>query len=118
MSEEKKYAEAYLGNLRGGMTKLNRLVGSIRGLPVGKAMVQLDFCRVRLASPLRKLLRSAIANAENNHGMDMDRLMIHRIDTGKAFALRRSRPRAKGRGSRVMKPFSHVRIILTELEGV
>ncbi|MDR1495194.1 MAG: 50S ribosomal protein L22, partial [Rickettsiales bacterium] len=113
MSEEKKYAEAYLKNLRGGMTKLGRLVGSIRGLPVGKAMTQLSFCNLRLAAPLRKLLKSAIANAENNHGMDMDKLTICQIDTGKAFTMRRSRARAKGRGSKILKPFSHVRIILT-----
>jgi large subunit ribosomal protein L22 len=118
MSEEKKYAQAHLSNLRGGMTKLGRIVGSIRGLPVGEAMTQLSFCKVRLALPLKKLLKSAIANAENNHGMDMDKLVIHQIDTGKAFTLNRSRARAKGRGSRIQKPLSHVRIILTEVEGI
>ncbi|GHU26738.1 50S ribosomal protein L22 [Bacilli bacterium] len=114
MSERVRYAGAYLDNLRGGSTKLEKIIKSIRGLPVGKAMTQLGFYNLRLAAPINKLLKSAVANAENNHAMDVDKLVIHRIDTGKAFVMKRSRPRAKGRGSRILKPFCHVRIILTE----
>ncbi|MDR1425574.1 MAG: 50S ribosomal protein L22 [Rickettsiales bacterium] len=114
--EEEKYAQAYLKNLRGGMTKLGKLTKSIQGLPVGKAMTQLSFCNLRLASPIKNLLKSAITNAENNHGMDMDKLVIHRMDMGRAFTMKRSRARAKGRGSRIHKPFCHLRIILAEKE--
>ncbi|MDR2777713.1 MAG: 50S ribosomal protein L22 [Rickettsiales bacterium] len=113
---EKKCAQAYLGNLRGGMTKLGKIVRSIRGLPVGKAITQLGFCNLKLASPVRNLLKSAITNAENNHGMDMDKLVIQRIDMGKAFTIKRSRARARGRGSKIHKPFCNLRIILTETE--
>jgi large subunit ribosomal protein L22 len=114
MSENRKYAQAYLKNLRASQTKLDRIVRSIRGLPVGKAMLQLSFCNLGPAPAVKKLLRSAITNAENNHGMDMDKLTINRIDTGKAFTLRRLRARAKGRGARILKPFCHLRIILAE----
>ncbi|MDR2778430.1 MAG: 50S ribosomal protein L22 [Rickettsiales bacterium] len=117
MSEYRKYAQAYLKNLRASPTKLDRIVRSIRGLPVGKAMTQLSFCNLKLASPIKNLLKSAIANAENNNGMDMDKLIIDRIDTGKAFTLRRFRARAKGRGARILKPFCHLRIVLTEAQG-
>jgi large subunit ribosomal protein L22 len=114
MSENKKYAQAYLRNLRASQTKLDRIVRSIRGLPVEKAKVQLNFCNLKLASAVKNLLKSAVANAENNHGMDMDKLVIDRVDTGKAFVLRRFRARARGRGARILKSFCHLRIVLTE----
>ena len=103
---EKKFAQAYLKSLRVSPIKLGKVTRAIAGLPVDKAMMQLTFCN----------LKSAMTNAENNHGMDIDKLVIHRIDTGKAFVMRRFRARAKGRGTRIEKPFSHVRIVLTEVE--
>ncbi|MDR2077346.1 MAG: 50S ribosomal protein L22 [Rickettsiales bacterium] len=118
MSENRNrnYAQAYLRNIRASQTKLDRIVRSIRNLPVKKAAMQLSFCNLGPAPAIEKLLKSAVANAENNHGMDMDKLIIHRIDTGKAFTLRRSRARARGRGARILKPFCHLRIVLTEAE--
>lgn len=113
---EKKFAQAYLKSLRVSPIKLAKITRAIAGQPVEKAMMQLDFCNLKSAGAVRKLLQSAMMNAENNHGMDIDKLVIHRIDTGKAFVMKRFRARAKGRGNRILKPFSHIRIVLTEVE--
>lgn len=113
---EKKYAQAYLRNLRVSPIKLNKLVRAIVKMPVNEAMKQLTFCNLKSAKPLKDLLKSAMSNAENNHGMDIDKLVICRIDTGKSFVMKRFMARAKGRGARILKPFSHVRIVLTEVE--
>lgn len=114
MSEEIKFAEASLKSLKTNQLKLSKVTRMIAGLPVEQAMKQLEFCNLAVARPVKKLLKSAMTNAENNHGMDMDRLVIHRIDTGKAFVMKRFRARARGRGNRILKPFSKIRIILTE----
>lgn len=113
---EKKFAQAYLRNLRISPIKLMKITRSIAGLPVDKAMMQLTFCNLKSAKAIKDLLKSAMTNAENNHAMDIDKLVIHRIDAGKAFVMKRFRARAKGRGTRIEKPFCHVRIILTEVE--
>lgn len=113
---EKKFAQAYLKSLRVSPIKLGKVTRAITGLPVNKAMMQLTFCNLKSAKAIKDLLKSAMTNAENNHGMDIDKLVVHRIDTGKAFVMRRFRARAKGRGTRIEKPFSHVRIVLTEVE--
>lgn len=116
MNNEKKYAQAYLKSLRVSPIKLNKLTRAITKMPVNRAMTQLAFCNLKTAKPLRDLLKSAMSNAENNHGMDIDKLVICRIDTGKAFVMKRFMARAKGRGAKILKPFSHVRIVLTEAE--
>ncbi|MDR2760300.1 MAG: 50S ribosomal protein L22 [Rickettsiales bacterium] len=113
---EKKYAIAYLKALRVSPIKLSKLTRVLTGLSVSKAMARLSFCNLKTAPALKNLLKSAMTNAENNHGLDIDKLVVHRIDTGKAFAVKRFMARARGRGARISKPSSHVRIILTEME--
>jgi large subunit ribosomal protein L22 len=116
MSEkEKKYAVAYLKTLRTSPIKLGKLTRVLTGMDVAGAMAHLSFCNLKVALPLKNLLKSAMTNAENNHGMDIDRLVIYRIDIGKAFVVKRFMARARGRGARISKPSSHVRIILTEI---
>ena len=86
-------------------------------MPVHKATAVLQFCNLKSAKPVSDLLKSAMANAENNHGMDIDKLVICRIDTGKSMVMKRFRARAKGKGDRIVKPFSNIRIVLTEKIG-
>jgi large subunit ribosomal protein L22 len=113
---EIRCAQAYLKTLRVSPIKLNKLTRVLVRMPVAKAMTHLDFCNLKVAPALKALLKSAMTNAENNHAMDIDKLVINRIDTGKAVVLKRFRARAKGRGNRILKPSSHVRIIVTEME--
>lgn len=107
-------AEAKVKSLKVSPLKLNKLARGIVGLPVEKAMMLLSFSKMRVAKDVKALLNSAMANAENNHGMDIDNLYVHRVDVGKAFVLKRFKPRAKGRADRVLKPFSNIRIVLIE----
>ena len=116
MTETKKYANAYLSNLKTSPLKLSRITKTIRGMPVEEAMKQLTFCNLRSARSVKNLLKSAMTNAENNHGMDIDKLFIYRIDVGKAFVMKRFAARARGRGTRILKPFCNIRIVLTEAE--
>ena len=113
---EKKFAQAYLRNLKVSPIKIMKITRAIHGMPVDKAMTQLTFCNLKSAKPIKDLLKSAMTNAENNHGMDIDKLVIHRIDTGKSFVMKRFHARGRGRGNRINKPFCHVRIVLTEVE--
>ena len=114
--EKIKEARATLKAVKGSPQKVNLVVAMIRRLHAQKALDILTFARKRVAEPLRVLLNSAIANAENNHEMDVDALFIKEILVGKAFVLKRSMARAKGRGSRILKPSSKVTIILEEKE--
>lgn len=116
MTENKKYASAYLSNLKTSPLKLSKITRAIKGMPVEEATKQLTFCNLRSAKAVKNLLKSAMTNAENNHGMDIDRLYIYRIDVGKAFVMKRFAARARGRGTRILKPFCNLRIILTETE--
>jgi len=111
---ETQFASAYLKALRISPLKLRQVTRMITGLPVEKAVMQLTFCKKRIAKDVKELLRSAMANAENNQGMDIDNLYVYKVDVGKAFVMKRFRPRAKGRGCRILKPFSNIRIVLTE----
>jgi large subunit ribosomal protein L22 len=113
---EKRSAQAYLKTLRVSPIKLNKLTRVLVNMPVDKAMTHLSFCNLKIAPAIKDLLKSAMTNAENNHAMDIDKLVITRIDTGKAIVMKRFRARAKGRGARILKPTSHVRIIVTEME--
>lgn len=102
--------------LRTSPQKLNLVAGLIRGLPADRALNQLAFSRRRIARDVRKVLLSAVANAENNHDLDVDRLVVREASVGKSLVMKRFRPRARGRVGRIQKPFSKIRIVLEERE--
>ena len=118
MNEPVRQARATLKAVKGSPQKVNLVAAMIRRLRVQKALDILMFARKRVAHPMRELLNSAIANAENNHEMDVDSLIIKEVLVGKAFVLKRSMPRAKGRGARILKPSSRITIVLEEKEGL
>lgn len=109
-------ARSVLRNVRVSPQKLNLVATMIRGMDVNKAVATLTFSRRRIANDVRKALESAIANAENNHGLDVDRLMVKEAYVGKAMVMKRFRARARGRGARILKPFSHLTIVVAEKE--
>lgn len=94
--------------------KLNLVAGLIRGKKVDKAMADLTFSKKRIAIDVRKCLQSAVANAENNHGLDVDNLIVAEAWVGKNITLKRGRPRARGRFGKIMKPFAEITIKLRE----
>lgn len=96
--------------------KLNLVAQMIRGKPVEKALADLEFSRKRIAGDVRKCLQSAIANAENNHGLDIDSLIVAEAYVGKNLVMKRIRARARGRSARILKPFSELTIVVRELE--
>ena len=107
-------AYAVLRNLRISPQKLNLVATMIRGMDAEKALAALTFSRRRISDDVKKALQSAIANAENNHQLDVDRLFIKEASVGKAITMRRFRPRARGRTGRIRKPFSHLTVIVSE----
>ena len=107
-------AKAVLNNLRTSPIKLNYVAKSIRHLPVQEAITQLTFSPRRIAQDVKKTLMSAIANAENNHNLDIDSLYVKEAYVGKAFVMKRFRARARGRGAKVLKPFSNLTIVVAE----
>lgn len=109
-------ANAKLKNLRTSPQKLNLVAALIRGMKASEALVQLQFSAKRISGDVKKLLESAIANAENNHGLDIDRLVISEVRVGKSIVMKRFRARARGRGARILKPFSNIEIIVRETE--
>jgi large subunit ribosomal protein L22 len=109
-------AMAELRNLRISPQKLNVVVGMIRGMDAEKALAALTFSRRRIAGDVKKALQSAIANAENNHQLDVDRLFVKEAYVGKSIVMRRFRPRAKGRAGKIRKPFSHLTLVVRERE--
>ncbi len=100
--------------LRTGHRKLNLLAQQIRGLDVNKALADLTFSKKRIAKDVKKALQSAIANAENNHQLDVDRLFVAEATVGKSMMLKRMHARARGRGARVNKYFSRLRVVVAE----
>ena len=94
--------------------KLNLVAAMIRGMDVEKALATLTFSRRRIAIDVKKALQSAIANAENNHSLDVDRLFVKEAHVGKAIVMKRFKARARGRGARILKPFSHLTIVVGE----
>lgn len=96
--------------LRTSPQKLNLVAGLIRGKKVDKALADLTFSKKRIAQDVKKCLQSAIANAENNHGLDVDELIVAEAYCGKNLTLKRGRPRARGRFGKIMKPFSQLTI--------
>lgn len=109
-------AQARCGALRTSPGKLSQVVAMIRGLDVSRALEALSFSPRRIARDVRKVLQSAIANAENNHELDVDRLYVARIEVGKAVTMKRWRARARGRSATITKYFSRLSIIVRERE--
>jgi len=102
--------------IRTSQYKLNRVAELIRGKRVEQALADLTFSRKRIANDVIKVLKSAVANAENNHSLDVDDLVVAQAWTGKDLVLKRFHARGRGRGARVMKPFSELTIVLREQE--
>ncbi len=100
--------------LRTSPQKLDLVAGLIRNQPVDKAINQLAFSKKRIAREVKKTLESAIANAENNHGLDIDQLVVAEASVGKRLVMKRMRPRARGRAGRIHKFFSRLRIVVRE----
>jgi len=100
--------------LRISPQKLNLVAGLIRGKGVGAALSALTFSRRRIAGDVKKVLQSAIANAENNHQLDVDALYVKSASVGKGMVMKRIRPRARGRVARIKKPFAHITVIVAE----
>ena len=108
-------AMAKVKTLRTGLRKLNVVAQSIRGLKVQRALNELEFSHRRIAKDVRKALYSAISNAENNHSLDIDSLVVAEAYVGKNLVMKRFSARARGRASRVEKPFSEITIVVREL---
>mgnify|MGYP001290013995 FL=1 len=107
-------AKAFARSIRSSAQKLNLVAQSIRGLEVSKALTQLKYSKRRIAQDVKKVLQSAIANAENNHSLDIDKLLVEEAYVGKAIVMKRFRPRARGRGGRIHKPISNLTIVVSE----
>jgi len=110
-------AIAKVKSLRISPNKLKLVVAVVRKMKVENALVQLQFMRKRIAQDVKACLESAIANAENNHNLNIDNLFIAEIFIGKSLVMKRFRARARGRGAKILKPFSHLTIILEEKQG-
>src|SRR6202521_395889 len=108
-------AKAVARMLRVSPQKLNLVAGLIRGKKVAAALADLEFSRKRIARDVRKCLESAIANAENNHDLDVDDLVVAEAHVGKALVLKRFQPRAKGRAGKIMKPFANLTIVVRQV---
>lgn len=107
-------ARAIVRNLRTSPQKLNEVASMIRGMNASKALATLSFSRRRIADDVKKALQSAIANAENNHSLDVDRLVVREAHVGKGLVMKRFHARARGRGARILKPYSHLTIVVSE----
>ena len=108
-------AMAKVRTLRTSARKLNLVAQSIRGLKVQRALNELEFSHKRIAKDVRKALYSAISNAENNHNLDIDSLVVAEAYVGKNLVMKRFASRARGRSSRIEKPFSEITIVVREL---
>jgi large subunit ribosomal protein L22 len=107
-------AQVIVSNLRVSPRKLNLVAGLIRNQPASKAVATLTFSKRRIAKDVRKALESAIANAENNHQLDVDRLVVSRAEVGRSMVMRRFHARGRGRSARIEKWFSHLKIVVAE----
>ena len=108
-------AQAIARMLRTSPQKLNLVAGLIRGKKVEAALADLTFSKRRIAGEVKKCLQSAIANAENNHNLDVDSLVVAEAWVGKNLVMKRGRPRARGRFGKIMKPFSEITIKLRQV---
>jgi large subunit ribosomal protein L22 len=109
-------AKAFAKTIRVSPQKLNLVAQSIRGLSAERALAELSFSRKRIAVTVRTVLQAAIANAENNHQLDVDRLVVSEASVGKAFVMKRFRARARGRVGKIQKPFSNLTVVVREVE--
>ena len=114
MSE--KTAVAYLKSVKSSPLKVMKVANGVRNLPVSRALELLKFSKLKLAPVIGSLVYSAMANAENNHDMDVDNLYIQRIDVGKAFTLKRFHTRGRGKSSQILKAYSSIRVVLAETQ--
>lgn len=109
-------ARAMAKYLRTSPQKLNLVAQTIRGKKAERALTDLEFSPRRIAVEVKKVLQSAVANAENNHGLDVDRLYVAEAHVGKSVMMKRFRARARGRGARVVKQFSRLTVVVRERE--
>ena len=114
VAENEAFAKTKM--LRTSPQKLNLVAQLIRGKKVDKALADLTFSHKRIAGDVKKCLQSAIANAENNHGLDVDNLIVAEAWGGKNLVMKRGRPRARGRYGKIMKPFSEITITVRQVE--
>lgn len=109
-------AKAVRRMLRVSPQKLNLVAQLIRGKKAATALADLEFSQKRISGEVRKVLQSAIANAENNHDLDVDNLIVSEAHVGKALVMKRFSPRARGRVGRIEKPFSNLTVVVREVE--
>jgi large subunit ribosomal protein L22 len=105
---------AYLKSVKSSPLKIIKLTNNLRGMTASEAVKNLKFCKLKVAPIVSSLIYSAMSNAENNHNLDIDNLIIGRIDVGKSFTLKRFSARARGRSNRITKTFSNIRVVLVE----
>jgi len=109
-------AKAVTRTIRTSPQKLNDVATMIRGKKASQALAELEFSQRRIAGTVKKTLESAIANAENNHDLDVDSLIVAEAHVGKSITMKRFRVRGRGRTSRILKPFAHLTIVVREVE--
>ena len=114
VAENEAFAKTKM--LRTSPQKLNLVAQLIRGKKVDKALAELTFSRKRIAETVKKTLESAIANAENNHDLDVDSLVVAEASVGKSITMKRFMTRGRGKSTRILKPFSRLRIVVREVE--
>ncbi len=111
-----KEALAVATTVRGSPQKLNLVAGLIRGKRAGDALNILSFSKKAMAIDVRKVLASAIANAENNHNLDVDALVVKEASVGKSIVMKRFATRGRGKSTRIIKPFARIRVVVREVE--
>ena len=109
-------ARAVLRTVRISPRKLDLVAATIRGKKASSAVNELTFSKKRIAQDVKKALNSAIANAENNHNLDVDALVVHEASVGKSITMKRFATRGRGKSTRILKPFSRLRIVVREVE--
>ncbi len=114
MADNQAMAKARM--IRTSAQKLNLVAQLIRGKKVERALSDLEFSRKRIARDVKKVLESAIANAENNHDLDIDSLIVEQAFVGRNLVMKRYKPRARGRAAKILKPFSEITIVVKEVE--
>ena len=111
-------AKAITRNLRVSPQKLNLVAQMIRGKKIDKALAELEFSRKRIADDVRKCVMSAVANAENNHGLDVNDLIVAEAWVGKNMVMKRFHARGRGKGARILKPFAEITVVVREVAAV
>lgn len=114
---DNKISVAQLKSVKSSPIKVMRVTKNITGMSVSRALQLLKFSNLKVSSIVRDLVYSAMSNAENNHGMDVDRLYIKEVSVGRAFALKRFATRGRGKSSRILKTFSNIKVILSEMDS-